>query len=70
MSQREKRRFKIESLPATLEQALDHLEKDDVILDALGPHLGEAYITGKRKHWIDFLATVHPWETEQYLAVY
>jgi glutamine synthetase len=70
MSQREKRRFKIEPLPATLEQALDHLEKDTVILEALGPHLGEAYITGKRKHWIDFLATVHPWETEQYLAVY
>jgi len=70
MSQREKRRFKIESLPSTLEQALDFLEKDSVILDALGPHLSEAYLAGKRQHWIDFLATVHPWETEQYLSVY
>jgi len=70
MSQREKRRFKIESLPSTLEQALDFLEKDPVILDALGSHLSEAYLAGKRQHWIDFLATVHPWETEQYLSVY
>jgi glutamine synthetase len=70
MSQREKKRLKIEDLPSTLNQALDALEKDRVILDALGPHLAELYITGKRQHWNDFLAAVHPWELDQYLAYY
>ena len=70
MSQREKRRLKIEELPATLREALDNMEKDKVIMDALGDHLASSYLAGKRQHWNEFLATVHPWELEQYLGVY
>ena len=70
MSQREKRRHKIADLPATLNQALDALEKDPVILDALGPHLAETYIAGKRQVCKEFMATVHPWELDRYLAYY
>ena len=70
MSDREKRRLKIDDLPSTLSEALDALEKDPVILDALGAHLSESYIAGKRQHWNDFLAAVHPWELEQYLSYY
>ena len=70
MSQREKRRHKIDELPATLNQALDALEKDPVILAALGKHLSESYIAGKRQVWNDFLAAVHPWEVDRYLAYY
>ncbi len=70
MSQREKRRLKIDELPATLSDALDALEKDKVIMDALGPHLAESYIAGKRQVWTEFLATVHPWELDRYLSYY
>ena len=70
MSQREKKRLKIEELPSTLREALDALEEDKVILNALGSHLSESYLAGKRQHWNDFLAAVHPWELEQYLATY
>ncbi len=70
MSQREKRRLKIDELPGTLAEALDALEKDQVILDALGEHLAESYVAGKRQVWTEFLATVHPWELERYLAYY
>jgi glutamine synthetase len=70
MSAREKKRLKIENLPATLGEALDQLEKDSVIIDALGPHLAEAYLAGKRQHWNEFLAAVHPWELEKYLGYY
>ena len=70
MSQREKKRLKIEELPSTLREALDAMEKDPVILDALGPHLAESYLAGKRAHWTEFLAAVHPWELQRYLSVY
>ncbi len=70
MSQREKRRLKIDDLPSTLSDALDQLEKDKVVMDALGPQLAESYLTGKRQHWNDFLAAVHPWEVDQYLGTY
>ena len=70
MSQREKRRLKIEDLPSTLSDALDQMEKDKVIMDVLGPHLGPAYLAGKRQVWNEFLAVVHPWEVERYLSNY
>ncbi len=70
MSEREKRRHRIDDLPATLSEALDELEKDKVILGALGPHLAESYIAGKRQVWTEFLAQVHPWELDRYLAYY
>jgi glutamine synthetase len=70
MSEREKRRHKIDDLPSTLSEAIDELEKDKVILDALGPHLAESYVVAKRQVWTEFLAQVHPWELDRYLAYY
>src|SRR3569623_3574062 len=39
MSHRERRRLRIDDLPHDLNEALDELEKDDVISDALGKHV-------------------------------
>ena len=41
MSEREKRRLRIKQLPANLSEALDNLEKDRVLRDALGKHIYE-----------------------------
>ena len=49
MSQREKKRLKIDALPADLSEALDHLEKDDVVKDALGSHIHENFL--RATHW-------------------
>ncbi len=70
MSQREKRRLKIDALPADLSAALDMLEKDPVIKAALGSHICENFVTAKRKEWHDYLAHVHPWERDRYLHEY
>ena len=70
MSQREKRRLKISQLPANLSEALDYLEKDKVIQAALGDHIYEHFLDQKRQEWADYIAHVHPWETDRYLAEY
>ena len=70
MSQREKRRLKIDALPANLEEALDQLEKDVVIKEALGDHIFENYTLAKRQEWHDYISHVHPWEQERYLHAY
>ncbi|MDY7094964.1 MAG: type I glutamate--ammonia ligase [Acidobacteriota bacterium] len=70
MSQREKRRLKIKQLPANLSEALDNLEKDSVIKDALGDHIAEHYMAAKRQEWSDYISHVHPWEQERYLSEY
>ncbi len=70
MSQREQRRHKISDLPIDLGQAIDALEKDKVIMEALGAHISAHYIDGKRAVWIEYLQQVHPWEREKYLVAY
>jgi len=70
MSQREKKRLKITQLPANLSEALDNLEKDRVIQDALGEHIYRHYLDAKRQEWADYISQIHPWETTRYLGEY
>jgi glutamine synthetase len=70
MSHRERRRLKIDSLPEDLNQALQQLEKDKVIQEALGEHITRHFIEAKRKVWKEYIAQVHPWELDRYLAAY
>jgi glutamine synthetase len=70
MSQREKRRLRIEQLPADLSGALDCLEKDGLILDALGEHVATHYVEAKRREWSEYISHVHPWERDRYLHEY
>ena len=67
MSQREKKRRKIEELPGSLAEALNNLEKDKVMLAALGDHISSNFIRAKRTEWADYQAHVHPWEQDRYL---
>jgi len=70
MSQREKRRLRIGQLPANLSQALDELEKDEVVKQSLGDHILENYLRAKRQEWAEYISHVHPWEQERYLEEY
>lgn len=60
----------IERLPEDLNKALDELENDQFILDVLGKHAANKFITAKRQEWNEYKTTVHNWETDQYLYRY
>ena len=70
MSFREKRRLRIDDLPQNLEEACRELEKDDIIMAALGDHIAYQYLAAKRQEWHDYITQVSTWELEQYLAKY
>ena len=57
-------------LPGSLHEALDVLEKDDVVQDAMGPHVYERFLEAKTMEWKEFRQTVTSWEVERYLGVY
>lgn len=67
MSQRERKRLKIKSLPADLGEALRVLKKDTVLIDALGVHTFEQFVAAKSQEWSDYIAAVHDWEIDRYL---
>jgi glutamine synthetase len=66
----ELRRRGIDFLPATLSQALDCLEEDQVITEALGAEYAAAYLRAKREEWRQYHLSVSQWETDHYLGLY
>ncbi|WP_099158183.1 type I glutamate--ammonia ligase [Virgibacillus ndiopensis] len=70
MDKAEREKNGIKDLPATLMDALEELQKDETIIEALGEHLFEHFIEAKEIEWDMFRTTVHPWEREQYLTSY
>src|SRR5947199_2754802 len=70
MSYRERRKYRIDDLPRDLHEALDYLEKDRVVRDALGEHIYERYIDAKRGEWEEYIERVSPWEVERYMGQY
>jgi glutamine synthetase len=57
----------IRELPGTLGDALDELEADEVIRDALGDHVFSHYVEAKRSEWDEYRTQVSDWEVERYL---
>jgi glutamine synthetase len=60
----------IEVLPTTLGRALDELERDEVIMDALGEEYGPYYVQTKRQEWKRYHDYISEWEVETYLGMY
>ncbi|MBN1921321.1 MAG: glutamine synthetase [Anaerolineae bacterium] len=63
----ELKRRNIRTLPGTLAEALDELEKDEVILNTLGAPIVETFLRAKRAEWEEYRIQVTPWELERYL---
>ena len=60
----------IDSLPGSLEEAVKAMQEDSLILDALGAHVAENYIEGKRKEWDEYRTRVSSWGREKYIINY
>jgi glutamine synthetase len=57
-------------LPGALDEAIAAMEEDDVVRDALGPHIFERFVTAKRLEWNDYRMEVTAWELNKYLPNY
>lgn len=61
------RELGIATLPGTLEEALNELERDEVIQQALGEHAYKAFMRAKRAEWDEYRIQVTDWELNRYL---
>ena len=62
--------YGIETLPENLGKAVEALEADEVILDALGPHASEKFPEAKRQEFSEYLTQVSAWEEDRYLETF
>ena len=67
MSDEERAKYEIKMLPSSLKEALDCLEADSVIMDAIGPDIARNYLKLKREEWNHYSNhIVTEWEWEMY----
>jgi glutamine synthetase len=57
----------VQELPGSLAEALEELEQDQVLKDALGPVTYEAFIRAKWAEWDEYRLRVTDYEIERYL---
>ena len=62
--------YGIGTLPTNLGEAVDALKQDEVVLSALGPHVGEKFIEAKEAEFKDYLVDVSQWEIDRYLETF
>lgn len=60
--------YGVATLPNSLENALNEMEKSDWVKETLGAHVYERFSTAKRREWDEYRLQVTPWEIENYLA--
>jgi len=58
------------TLPGSLAEALDELERDEVVREALGEHVFDWFLEAKRQEWDDYRKQVSQWEIDRYLFAY
>lgn len=70
LTSKERKKQRIDSLPGSLADALEQLDKSLVAKAALGDHIYKEFITAKKKEWDSFRTYVSSWEIEKYLERY
>lgn len=70
LSGKERKRQKIDSLPGSLAEAVELLEKSSVAKEALGEHIFNEFVEAKRKEWDSFRIKITQWEIDNYLSKY
>jgi len=62
--------YGITTLPSNLGEAIDALEADELVLDALGDHVGEKFLEAKQSEYDDYRVDVSDWELDRYLETF
>ncbi|MBR1619786.1 type I glutamate--ammonia ligase [bacterium] len=70
LTAKERKKQRIDSLPGSLAEALECMDKSLVTRAALGDHIFTEFMTSKKKEWDSFRTYVSQWELDKYLARY
>jgi glutamine synthetase len=58
------------TLPGSLGEALDELERDDLMRETLGEHIFDRSVEAKAIEWQEYSTHVSDWELARYLPIY
>jgi len=69
MTKNERQKYKIDSLPEDLYEAIQITERSDLVRRALGDHVFLKFIENKKIEWERYRAQVTDYELEQYFSI-
>ncbi len=69
MDDKTKKKYKIETLPDSLENAINEFEKSDLARETLGDHIFYKLIENKRMEWDQYRIHVSKYESDKYLPL-
>jgi glutamine synthetase len=69
LTEKERKKYKIDSLPEDLYGAIQITEKSDLVKRALGDHVFHQFIENKRIEWERYRAQVTDYELQQYFSI-
>jgi glutamine synthetase len=69
MTEEERKKYKIDSLPGDLYEAIKITEKSDLVKQALGDHVFHQFIENKKIEWERYRARVTDYELDQYFSI-
>jgi glutamine synthetase len=67
LTKRERIEKGIETLPSTINESADYLEKDELLKETLGAHVHDNILRIARAEWDAYRTQVHDWEIQRYL---
>lgn len=67
LTDKEREKRGIRSLPADLKGAVDEMRGSTFVKEVLGEHVFKQYICAKDMEWDEYKVIVHPWELNKYL---
>ena len=70
LSDDERKKRGIDSLPGSLMEAKEEFLKDKVLIDSLSEHIIEKFIEAKNEEWDSFRTHITNWELDRFLEIY
>ena len=67
LTKRERIERGIETLPSTISESADYLEKDELLKETFGAHVHDNILRLARAEWDAYRTQVHDWEIQRYL---
>lgn len=68
LDEEKRKQLSIDSLPESIAEAIDYLNKDELIKKSIGSHACKIYMEAKKLEWDEYKNKITQWEIEQYLT--
>jgi glutamine synthetase len=63
------KKYYIKTLPGSLKEAIDEMEKGKVVRETFGEETFQKYVSAKKQEWDDYRTSVTDWEVKRYLPI-